>query len=302
MAKKKLEKSRTNKHTSHDDTFEPASTQGKSKFTRIVIIVFAVLMALSMTLPSLAQIFASNRTQAEEQARQEEQAKAQEEQQKDSEGSASPSSEKPDTTTVAGIAKLYENDISRHEQALEKNKDSLVDLLQLGKTYMQAGTQASGVAKNEDDAKQVATLFNQAKGYFDRYLALQDAVTVRVDRALCDLYTGNIDATISSLVDVTDAAPKDAGSEYGYAYLYLGIAYQAKGDTDAAKAAYQQAQKLDPDDEFGARSMAVARLAQLASANQPQTPDSGTSGNGGTGAGDKNSGVDSLLSDLNKKQ
>lgn len=286
-----MSRQNANKSRKHSRAPETQKKDGKKKLTSIIIIAFAVLMALSMTLPSLAQIFASNNSQADKQA----QTEAAEKKQNAEAGSAS-QTEVADTTTVDGIMKLYSADITRHEKALEKDKNSLVDLLQCGKTYMKAGGQATSVAKTNDDAKKVATLFEQAKGYFDRYLALQDAVTVRVDRALCDLYEGNIDSTIAALKKVTDAAPKDAGSEYGYAYMYLGIAYQAKGDTDSAKAAYQQAQKLDPNDEFGARSMAVTRLAQLATADKQQS----TTTDSSSATGNNTSSVDSLLSDLNK--
>lgn len=286
MSRQNADKLRANRRAP-----ETKEKDGKKKLTSIIIIAFAVLMALSMTLPSLAQIFASHTNQADKQA----QTEAAKKKQNAEAGSAS-QTEAADTTTVDGIMKLYSTDIARHEKALEKDKNSLVELLQCGKTYMEAGGKAASVAKTDDDAKKVVTLFDQAKGYFDRYLALQDAVTVRVDRALCDLYEGNIENGITALKKLTDAAPQDAGSEYGYAYMYLGIAYQAKGDTNSAKAAYQQAQKLDPNDEFGARSMAVTRLAQLTAAEkqQPTTTDSSSA------TGNNSSRIDNLLSDLKK--
>jgi len=204
-----------------------------------VIVFFAILMVVSMLLPSFAQVFSSNsqERQAEEQT------------EAPSYGSDEEVSSSTSMTSVDGVFSAYADEISSLEDKLSGDPDNLAYLLNLGQAYMGAAYQASNYASTDQDATRISEAFDTAIGYFDQYLALQDSAAVKVDTA----------GAVSALEQVTTESP-----DYGPAWANLGLAYEVTGDTSKAKAAYKQAEEADPDDTYGSYTFAEQRLSQLA--------------------------------------
>lgn len=242
------------KETAAKGTEGTKGTKGKKKrdarkvATSVIIVFFAILMAVSMMLPSFAQIFSSNR--AAEQA--------------DSEtttpsyGSNEDVSATTNTTSVDGVFNSYADEISSLEGKLSGDPNNLAYLLNLGQAYMSCAYQASQYASTDEDAARIKQFFDNAISYFDQYLALQDSSAVKVDRALCQLYEGDTSGSISALEQVTADDPN-----YGPAWANLGLAYEVTGDTSKAKAAYKKAEEADPDDTYGSYTFAEQRLTQI---------------------------------------
>ena len=232
----------------------------QKKLAAIGIGIFAVVMALSMTLPSLSYIFGNNDNQAaEEQAAQEQAAKQEE---KESEDDAA---EEESAVTIDTVDANYAAVVDPLEAKLAENSEDLATILNLGNDYMSWASEASIYATDDAGSAHVAELYDKAIGYFDQYLKLNDSAVVKSNRAMCHLYKGDVDTALQQLQDVTSETP-----DYGPAWVNIGIINEIKGDTDAAKEAYQKASEADPNDEYGAKSQADGRLAALAAAEKEE--------------------------------
>lgn len=243
-----------------------AAEQGegnKDRLKRIIIGVFAVLMALSMTLPSLSYIFGKN-SDADEQAAQQQAAQQAAEEEASDEAEAD-EAEEQETQTATGIDAVdnnYKAVVVPLEEKLDENKDDLATLLNLGNDYMAWASEVGRLANDDAGTKHMNELFDKAIGYYDRYLELNDSNAVRVDRALCQFYSGDTEGANAALEKLTTDAP-----DYGPAWANLGLLYEYQGQKDKAKEAYQQAALADPDDEYGAKSYADRRIAAMAAAS-----------------------------------
>ena len=226
----------------------------QKKLTAIGIGAFAVIMALSMMLPSLSYIFGNGADQAAEEQAAKEQAAKQEEQESEAE-------EQESATGIDLVDANYAAVVDPLEAKLSENPEDLATILNLGNDYMAWASEASAYASDDAGSAHVTELYDKAIGYFDQYLEINDSAVVKSNRAMCHLYKGDADAALQQLQDVTSETP-----DYGPAWVNIGIIKEYQGDTDAAKEAYQKAVEADPNDEYGAKSQADRRLAALAAA------------------------------------
>lgn len=238
----------------------------QQKITAVAVGIFAVIMALSMMLPSLSYIFGnSEEQQAAQEAAEEEAAAAKEEEEAEAEDDGIDD----DLTGVAAVDAAYKAAVDPLKAKLKEDPKDLATLLNLGKDYMAWGYEASSYASEDKDYEHITKLFEKAMDYFDRYLKINDSNAVKNDRAMCQLYTGDLAGAVSELETLT----KD--SNYAPAWANLGMVYELyQGDTDAAKEAYQKAAEADPDDEYGSKTYANRRLAAMvASQNKGEIED-----------------------------
>lgn len=254
-------------------TVEPEMTKTQQKkarqkkITAIAVGIFAVIMALSMTLPSLSYIFGnSDEQQAAQQAQEEADAAAQEAENGEEE------EETEELTGMAAVDDAYKAVIDPLEEKLKDNPKDLATLLHLGKDYMAWGYDAGSYASEDADYEHLNELFAKAMDYYDQYLELNDSPAVKCDRAMCQLYTGDLEGAVAALEQVT------ADENYGPAWANLGMIHEIyQGDNEGAKEAYQKAIDADPDDEYGSKSYANRRLAAMvASANNGELEDAAT--------------------------
>ena len=229
----------------------------KKKFTAVAVGIFAVIMALSMTLPSLSYIFGNNdQTAAEEES-------AEQTSEETSEETEDTSDEQEDTAEATDMDKVdsnYHASIDPLEAKLKESPDDLATLLNLGNGYMSWAGSASAYASDDEGRAHVEELYTKAIEYFDKYLELNDSNAVKINRAMCQLYSGDVDGGTKALKKLSKDSP-----DYGPVWQYLGIVYEYyQGDTDAAKKAYKKAVEADADDEYGSKSYANQRLAAIA--------------------------------------
>lgn len=277
------------KPTSFRDAARKEANKERAK--RIGIGIFAVVIALSMMIPSVVTIMSNmNRDNAAqtEAAASADDTSAQDEATSsatDSDSAASDTSATDESssatdsaadsssatdegasltddatsTTTASIDERYKTEVTALETRLKEDKDNLAALLNLGKEYMSWGYNVSYYASSDESAQSHATeLFDKAIEYYDRYLALNDSNAVKVDRALCQFYAGDYEAAQSALEKLTKEA-----ADYGPAWANLGMIYESTWKTDEAQEAYKKAAEADPNDEYGAKSFANQRLASL---------------------------------------
>lgn len=253
---------------------KPEKRTRKQVVTAVAVGAFAVVMALAMMLPSFSAIFASGNSDDSSEA-------SSSDSSSDSSSSDSSDSTSSDATGIAAIDANYQPIVDELEAKLADSPQDLATLLNLGNDYMNWGYQASSYAANnnqmtEENAEHVVGIFQKAMNYYDQYLALNDSNAVRVNRALCQLYSGDIDGAQAALTQITQDHP-----DYGPAWANLGLCYEVQGATSSAKDAYNKAKEADPNDDYGASTFATQRLALI----QQQEQSDATSATSGTADG-----------------
>lgn len=210
---------------------------GRSRGASIAIMVFAVIMALSMMLPSLSAIFAPSRHKS---------------------GGAAP-------LDLARIDKSYSTSTSSLEEKLAADPQDQESLLALGGNYMSWAYAARQLASTDADRQHVGELWKKAIESYDRYLALADSEKARLNRSLCQHYSGDTAGALSSLEQLTAAHP-----DFAPAWANYGMILESSGRPDDARSAYERAQQADPNNEQGAKSFADKRLEALNAASAKQ--------------------------------
>lgn len=122
------------------------------------------------------------------------------------------------------------------------------------------GSDASGAT--DSDATQadehVKDVFSQAVSYYDRYLELNESNAVRVNRAVSLYYAGDEDGAIASLEELTGES-----GDFSPAWFQLAMFYQTDGETSAARSAFERAISADAVESYGVSSYAQIYLAML---------------------------------------
>ncbi len=231
---------------------------------KALIVLFAVLMALSLMLPSLSSIFSSSSSSST--------SSEQTTSSDDPSSSDDSSSESSETDYVAKADEKYGAQVTALEEKYASDPVNLATLLNLGKNYMTWGTYVRYFGSTDADTSHANELLSNAVKYYDEYLAIKDSAAVRVDKALCAYYQEDGTSALQQLKELTESAP-----DYGPAWANLGLLYEASGDEESAKAAYAKAQETDPNDEYGAKSYATQRLASLESSDETDDSDESAS-------------------------
>lgn len=215
--------------------------EGLSLASKVVITVFAVLMALGMMLPSLAGLV-------------------------DKGSSSTPA-------TIEDVDARFQKTAEPLEQKVAANAEDMDSVLQLGQTYMNWGYNVLALSKVDAETLHANELFSKAMQMFDSYIAANPDASgqVKVDRALCLLYSGETSNALSALQAIVDEDPSNA-----IAWSNLGLVYEITGSTESARDAYTHAIEADPNDEAGAKSYASQRILQLNTAGSNSQGLSGT--------------------------
>ena len=248
---------------------------------KVALTVFAVLMALSMMLPSIAAIVGTSSSQ--DSSSQSQSADSGSSADSSDSGSSSDSSDGT-TDAVAQADEKYQPLVDALETKLSSDSQNLATLLNLGKDYMAWGVTVRYSGSTDASTSHANELLEKAISYYDQYLALKDSGAVRVDRALCQYYEEETSEATAALEQLTQDM-----SDYGPAWANLGMLYESAGNSDQAREAYQKAQEADADDEYGAKTYATQRISAMdsaasSSAGTTDSTSATTSGSSTTGS------------------
>ena len=134
--------------------------EGLSLASKVVITVFAVLMALGMMLPSLAGLVDKGR-------------------------SSTPA-------TIEEVDARFQKTAEQLEQKVAANSEDMDSVLQLGQTYMNWGYNVLALSKVDAETLHANELFSKAMQMFDSYIAalqgLQIEELLKVKQAQYDRY------------------------------------------------------------------------------------------------------------------
>ncbi|OUO59853.1 tetratricopeptide repeat protein [Olsenella sp. An270] len=206
-----------------------------STFQKVVIVLFIAVFALSTLAGALASVFQSSQTVE---------------------------------YNVDYVDSQYADYVADLESQLEEDPENAETLLATARACSSWGTSVMMLAATDDEASHGTELVQRAIGYYDRYLALDNASDARVERAMCEYYLGDAETAKADLEAVTTDDP-----EYAPAWYDLGLLYEGQGLTDEARAAYQKAVELDPDDEQGVGTNAQSRIDALTGAEDEASSD-----------------------------
>lgn len=290
--------SKTSKHTQRSKRSSGKKTVGNlSTPAKVIIVVFAVLMALAMMLPFMASVVASD--QQTQSARE-----AQEQSSSDSsstDDSSDSSSEDSDSDVsldgvpenLQSVAKSYAGEAQKYEAKLESDPNNLAALIHVADEYMNWGYASLQSSTTDEETSYSNGLLEKAMEYFDRYLALNDSNSAKVDRALCQYYSGDTSGATSALEQITSDAP-----DFGPGWANLGMVYEQAGDTDKAIEAYQKAVDADANDEYGAKTFANQRLVALNTSSSDSSSSSSDSTSVDSSASSSSTGASALANTL----
>lgn len=142
------------------------------------------------------------------------------------------------------------------QHAYDKDPANPVALLNLANGYFDWGSAAMHYAMSAEDEAHVRELFSQAIALYDQYLEQNpQSNSVIVDRAICVFYTGDHTRAIQLLEEFTAD-----NAEFAPAWANLGTFYEADGQTDKARDAYERAVQTAGDAEASVRSFAEQHL------------------------------------------
>lgn len=208
---------------------ETSKKSGPSTGMKIAIGVFSLFIAISMMLPSLANIFSNSQKRNQTQQR-----------------------------TPEAINQVYQKQAEEKESAIQSNPDNLPAHLDLARTYLGWGMALKSSSQDDSVQKQSLQLINKAIAEYNTYLASNDSDEVRVDRAIAQFYAGDQTGAIDTLKEVTDRSP-----DYAKGWLNLGMMYRVTDQVDLAKEALQKAIEKDSDNSAGVRVNAQKVLDAL---------------------------------------
>ncbi len=213
-----------------------------STFQKAVVIVFIVIFALSTLAGALASVFQSTQGQSVE-------------------------------YDVDYVDSQYEDYVADLESQLEEDPENTETLLAVARACSSWGSYVQMLAANDEEAAHGDELLRRSIGYYDRYLALDNASDARAERAMCEYYLGDAETATADLEALTTDDP-----EYATGWYDLGLLYEGQGLTDDAVAAYQRAAELDPDDEQGVGASAQSRVDELTGATDESSGDEASTG------------------------
>ena len=242
---------------------------------KIVVGIFAVIMALSMTLPSLTQIFAGSAASASSSSEQEaaqdsnNQSSSSESGSKEGENKAAddakaqegkddPTANVPNNETLKNLADQNKDTVEKFNKRLEEDPKNLAALLNLGQTYMNWGSSATYSSTTDEEKAYSKALITKAEGFYDRYLELHDSDAARVQRIMCESYAGDNAKALEELQQLSAQKPDSP-----VVLVYLGMMYAQQGENQKAVETYKKVAEVDPDNEYGMADYAEQGIASV---------------------------------------
>ncbi len=215
----------------------------------VAVILVSIIMVGSILLPSLSAIVSGMQASSSS-----------------TDGSQSSSSDSSEAATTSSymdeLDSRYSSTVSSLESKLADNPDDAATLINLANNYLTWGDMARNYASTDDEQAHVTDLLQKAEGYYDEYLAGNDANAAHVNRALCQYYLGDTDGAIAALEQFCAGT-----ADYAPAWANLGMIYEDAGETDKATDAYNKALEVDPDDTCGMKSFVTSKLQSITSSD-----------------------------------
>lgn len=245
----------------------------QTKRTQVIVVVTAMVLVVILAVVVLSGAFtpkastapAANAGSAQQTASTQTQTQQSQQSSTADSGSGASTEASGTVTDANGNTLSTMDDVNATYGTAERNLQATYDadssnpvaLLNLANGYFDWGDAAQSVAKTDDERQHARDLFNKAIDLYDQYL--QDnpnSNSVIVDRAIAIFYAGDHKKAIAELEKFT--ASNDS---FAQAWANLGMFYEADGQTDKAKTAYQKA--VDTATDSNVKAYAQEHLGAL---------------------------------------
>lgn len=264
-------------HATQEEAEKPKKTVkpgSRRPVVLVAVILCSIIMVGSILLPSLSAIV-SGVNNSKQQAHAAAETAAAEAETADAATTEAADTATAQSTVLDNINSRYSGTVETLESKLSENPQDAATLINLANNYYQWASYAMRYASSDDEQQQVTDLLTKAEGYYDQYLALDDASTARAYRAMCQFYLGDPTGALAALEELVS---QDATFAPGWANL--GLVYQALGNTDKATEAYNKALSSDPTNKYGLQSTVNSQLSSLTASTGSADPSSATTSGG----------------------
>lgn len=243
---------------------------------KIIIVIFAVVLVVSLCLPFFSSCSSSAGTSGSGE---------------DSSSSDASSAQTASATTVAGVRAQYQTLIDSLSSRLASDPASLTYMASLGNAYYDCASEMQSASDAAAEADAVAEEFGQAVTYYDLYLAAvrsgaeaqQSSVSaVTVDRCVCLFYSGSEDEAMADLAAFLEETP-----DYAMGWYNLGVMRETTGDYEGAAEAYAICAEVDADGSVGAYANLRRALLESSLESEDASEDADASEEEDGGAADE---------------
>lgn len=191
---------------------------------KVVIVIFAVILVLSLMLPFFSSCGTADTAQQ----------------------ASSDRSDTASMSTASDVDATYSSKVQSYSAALDKDPEDLLALANMGNTYMEWGDTLQGVTDGTDaQESHIRDVYGAAVPYFSAYLERQDSDAVRVYLAASKFYSGDEQGAISDLEQFTAEDP-----DFSPAWYNLGVFYREQGKYSEAGDAFNSAISADEVDSY----------------------------------------------------
>lgn len=223
---------------------KPSSPKGSyhksnSMLKRIGIIVICAILVLALMIPSFMSLFSNSSTSS----------------------SSSSSASATATPSADSVNSQYEDTVNAIVAKVQEDPTNTSYLETLTSEYYQWALALMDVASSTDDYNQVVTCLSNTLTYANQYFdAGGTSESIQMERAIATYYLGDTDTAISYMQAVCDADPSNAS-----AWANLGMFYQAAGNNDDAKTAYNNALSYATDSQSNLKEYVNQQLSSMSS-------------------------------------
>ncbi len=201
----------------------------------IAVIVMAIIVVISILLPSFASFVSGNKSQT--------------------------------VTSFSSAQEIYKPKVDELQEKFDQDPTNAEAALSLANEEYRYGTNAIEYASTDDEKSEADAIMQKAVDDFTTYLNLAGSLTTFdeknavVTRALCNLYLGDASLATQQLKDLlkeTNFAP---------AWQGLGMLYESQGNNNQAIEAYQNAIAAPQEANQNVTSFCESRLKVLKAEN-----------------------------------
>lgn len=215
-----------------------------SPFMKIVIVIFAAILVITLMLPSLSALFApKNEGKAAQQSE---------------ETSQTAEAEPKAPESAQDVDKIFQPAADALKKKLDDKPDNVALLNDLSGLYFNWGVQLMPYAKDDATLGHMQQVFLSANEHYDKLLSISPSDSVTIDKNLALFYAGKKEEALKGLQDLTKKSP-----DFAPAWANLGMVYEAENQTDDAKRAYKKALEVNKDEQSQVKLYAESRLAAL---------------------------------------